>query len=65
MQLMAENNTEDGTWTGYFRTRGPQGDKKGDVGPRSKLPTFDGTSRWGAYVKHPYKTLKMSHEMKW
>ena len=29
---------------------GPQGDKEAEVGPRWKLLTFDGTSRWGHII---------------
>ena len=29
---------------------GPRGDKNGEVDPRWKLPTFDGTSRWGNII---------------
>ena len=40
---------------------------KGGVGPRWKLPTLDGTSRWGAYYKQAGAIFEMNNstDLKW
>ena len=56
LQLMAEN------MKGIM-----QGDKEEEVGQRSKLPTFDGTSEWGPYYKQAVVIFEMNNcaDPKW
>ena len=37
------------------------GDKKEEVGQRWKLPTFDGTSKWGPYYKQHINYYEMNN----
>ena len=47
--------------------KGLRGDKKEEVNHRWELPTFDGTSKWGAYAKHAEVIFKLNNctDPKW
>ena len=47
--------------------KGLHGDKKEEVNERWKLPTFDGTSKWGPYAKQAGVIFEMNNctDPKW
>ena len=50
-----------------MRKNGLHGDKKEEVNQRWKLPTFDGTSKWGSYAKQAGVIFEMNNctDPKW